>query len=502
MPGLISNLSDLTNEAVQAFRNAAKASQAQDIAKLDTINKAITQATGLVWYDLQAPAKNLIPVITPIRNKVPRVSGSGGTATNWKAVTAINTGNLRSFVPEGKRNGAVATTVVDKSAAYKSEGLEDTVTFEAELAGVGLEDVRATTAQRLLWAVMIEEELNLLGANNSVTLGTPTAPTVSVVDGGGTIADATYNVIVVALTLHGYLASSLTNGVVGSVSVTTVDGQSFSYGGGSSMKSNATSTGAISNSDDSAIRASTPVVAGAVAYAWYVGTAGSELLQAITTINSVQLTSLVTSGRQNASAITADNSKNTYAYDGLMYQAWASGSNSYIVNMATGTPGAGTPLTADDKGGIVEISDVFRHMWDVYRLSPSVIYVNAQEADNISTKVIGADAARVNYVNGADVTAGIRVKSLLNRFAMGGSVEVPVEIHPYVPPGTVKFLTERLPYPIVNIPNIFEKRMRRDYYQMEWPLRTRQYETGVYCDGVLAHYFPPSMALITNIANG
>ena len=502
MSKLIASLSDLTTEALSAFKQATQSAQAQDMSKFDGLNKAITQATGLVWYDLQAPAKNLFPVITPIRNKIPRVSGNGGTATNWKAVTAINTSNLRSFVPEGKRNGAVATTVVDKNASYKSSGLEDTVTFEAELAGKNLEDVRATTAQRLLWAVMIEEELNMLGANNSRALGTPTAPTVSVVDGGGSIADGTYNVIVVALSLHGHLASSVANGVVGQVAVTTVDGQSFNYGGGSSQKSAATSTGVIVNGGDSRIRASTPVVTGAVAYAWYVGAAGSERLQAITTINSVELTAALSATNQLASAITADNSQNAYAFDGLLYQAWASGSNAYISNFATGTPGTGTVLTSDSAGGITEINTMFRSFWDNYRLSPSMIYVNSQESDNITKKVLTASAARLNFVTGGEVPGGIRVKSLLNRFAMGGSVEVPVEIHPYVPSGTLFAMTEQLPYPITNIPNVFEMKMRRDYYQMEWPLRTRQYETGVYCDGVLAHYFPPSMGIITNIANG
>ena len=37
-------------------------------------------------------------------------------------------------------------------------------------------------------------------------------------------------------------------------------------------------------------------------------------------------------------------------------------------------------------------------------------------------------------------------------------------------------------------------RTRQDYYQIEWPLRTRKYEYGVYADEVLQHYFPPSMA--------
>lgn len=493
---MISNLSQLTQQAIAEFQKALTAPKSEILQKA-----GITQATGLVAYDLQAPAKNLVPVLTPIRNRLPRVSGGGGTSTHWKVVTGINTAALRGFVPEGERNGVVTTAVSDKSANYKTLGMEDSITFEAERAAVGFEDIRATQAQRLLWATMIEEEIANLGANNGVALGTPTAPTVTVVDGGGSIADGTYNVRVVALTLHGYLASSVTGGVVGQVTVNPASGgAAFTYGGGSSNKSAATSTGAIANGGDSAIRASTPVVPGAVAYAWYVGAGGTEYLQAITTINSVQLTNLRTD-TQTAASITADNSTNAYAYDGILYHAWASGSGAYIKNMAAGTPGAGTGLTADGQGGIVEINDLFRSLWDNYRLSPSRIYVNAQEADNITKKVLTASAAQIPYVTGTEFTAGMRVKSLLNRFALGAAPEVPLEIHPHMPPGTLVAVTEQLPYPVNGVPNVMEMRLRQDYYQIEWPQRTRKYESGVYFDGVLAHYAPFSVGIITNIGN-
>jgi hypothetical protein len=32
-----------------------------------TLHKGVTISTGLTWYDLQAPAKNIYPVITPLR---------------------------------------------------------------------------------------------------------------------------------------------------------------------------------------------------------------------------------------------------------------------------------------------------------------------------------------------------------------------------------------------------------------------------------------------------
>lgn len=498
MSQLLSNLSQLTADAINEFQKAAKTPVTDELKKA-----GITVASNFTAYDLQAPAKNLFPVLTPIRNSTPRVSGGGGTATNWKRVTAINSAFLRGFVPEGKRNGVVTTAAEPMSASYKALGLEDSISYEAEMAAKGFEDIRSTQAQRLLWATMIEEEIADIGANLSVTLGTPTAPTVVVTDSdGGTIAAAAggYACRVVALTLHGYLASSVASGVVAQVSVTNAAGNTFTYGGGSSMKSNSTVSGATSGGA-STLKLSTPVVAGAVAYAWYVGpAAGDVTLQAITNINSVKLSALTTD-KQNVTAITADYGKNTLGYDGLLYHAWGSGSGAYIKNMATGTAGTGTGLTAVADGSIQEINDMFRSMWDNYRLSPSKIYVNAQEADNITKKVLTATNAQINFVSGTEFGGGNRIKSLLNRFAMGAAPEVPIQIHPYLPAGTILAVTETLPYPINGVPNVYEMRLRRDYYQMEWPMTERQYESGVYMDGVLAHYFTPSLGIITNIAN-
>jgi hypothetical protein len=71
-----------------------------------------------------------------------------------------------------------------------------------------------------------------------------------------------------------------------------------------------------------------------------------------------------------------------------------------------------------------------------------------------------------------------------------------------MPPGTILFTTNRLPYPLSNVTNVMQIRTRRDYYQIEWPIRTRKYEYGVYADEVLQHFFPPSSGIITNIADG
>jgi hypothetical protein len=85
---------------------------------------------------------------------------------------------------------------------------------------------------------------------------------------------------------------------------------------------------------------------------------------------------------------------------------------------------------------------------------------------------------------------------------MAGAVEIPIEIHPNLAPGTILFFTEELPYPLSNVAAINQMKLRRDYYQIEWPMVSRKYQYGVYFDGVLQSYAPFSLGVISNIANG
>src|SRR5207248_4207295 len=117
-----------------------------------------------------------------------------------------------------------------------------------------------------------------------------------------------------ALTLEGYQNSALATGIATTKTVTGADAKTFVLSGGSSNKS-ANATQAVTLGQT--LFASVASVTGAVAYAWYVGAAGSETLQAITTINSASFSAPLAGGQQAVSAITADNSANpNYAYDG------------------------------------------------------------------------------------------------------------------------------------------------------------------------------------------
>ena len=476
----------------------------------DSLQKALTTSSGLINYDLQAPAKNLYPVITPLRNRIPRVSGQGGTATNWKAIMGLTGSGVKSmpWVAEGQRSGRMNYSAVDKSAAYRTLGEEDNITEEAINAAMGFEDVMSTMAMRLLQGTFIKEEFAILGGNSSVALGTPTTPTLSASGSGATLPALTYSVICVALTLEGINAASLSGGVVQALAITGADGKSYTLNGGSSQKS-AAATQAVTLGQT--LFASVPAVQGAVGYAWYTGAAGSEKLEKITTINSVAFTAPLAGTGQAATLVTADCSKNTnYGFDGLLYTALASGSGAYTKSMATGTAGTGTALTAGGRGNVTELDDMLQSMWDNFKCGPTVILANSQEVKNITSKVLSNASGpllRYDGGNGANPYAivgnGI-VEAYYNPFALGGGYKIPIILHPNVPAGTLMAFCENLPaqYQSSEVPNVAEMKVRKEYQQTFWPQVTRSRDCGVYVEETLAVYAPFATAVISNIANG
>jgi hypothetical protein len=473
-----------------------------------TFTENASATSGLTFYDLEVGAKLIYPVLTPLRNMIPRVSGKGGIQANWRAITAINSSGLRVGVSAANRGGVMAVATQDYTAAYKGLGIETSVDFEAQYAGQGFDDLRGLAGKTGLEALMLGEEAMILGGNSGHSLGQTPTPSLSDQTTGGTLAANTaYSVICVALTLDAMMNATVAGGIQGAITRDNADGTSDTFGGGAAKPStNASLTTANDGNATHALKASVAAVTGALGYAWFWGAVGSEVLGAITTINSVVITAAAT-GTQTASSLgTADNSVNALAYDGLLYQAMKQGSGAYFATMPTGTAGAGTPLTADDAGGIVEIDAALKSLWDNYRLSPDTIWVNSQEALNISKKIVSGSAnAAQRFIfdsSQSQVGGGIMVRSYLNRFSMQGAAVLDIRVHPNLPAGTILMTTRMLPYPLSGVGNVMQIRTRQDYYQIEWPLRSRRYEYGVYVDEVLQHYFPPSMAVITNIGNG
>jgi hypothetical protein len=260
------------------------------------------------------------------------------------------------------------------------------------------------------------------------------------------------------------------------------------------------------------LAAVTAIVNGAVAYAWYAGAAGSETLQAITTINSVAFTAPFTAGRQAATVITADFSQNVLGYDGFMSVGYQNGGSqaSYVQALGNGVAGVGVGLTSSGYGSVTEIDLMLKSMWDLYRVSPTVIYVNSQEQRSITKLSFvgtgGVPLIEYNIMGNGESLSGAMAGQVIawyfNPYSVDGGTKIPVKIHPNLAPGTILTVCETLPawYVQNETPAVAEVLTRKDYYTEVWQKVARRQDYGIYCQSALAIYAAFAIGIITNIA--
>ncbi|MFI5266773.1 MAG: hypothetical protein ACHQ7M_05275 [Chloroflexota bacterium] len=487
----------------------------------DALKKAFTSpstaTSGLAQYDLVPGARLMYPVDSPFRNIIPREVGGAGIQANWRSILGINTNNEQVGLSEGNRGGINSYLEYDVFAKFCELGMDDYATWKAQRAAEGFEQLDELAVQMLLQTNMEAEEKVILygmGGNsiNGAGLGTTPNPTTTPSTSGGTIPNQSGLVTCVALTYRGFPLSSVANGVKIPYTRTNADGSTDTINGFSAAPSSnvaATTTGA---GNVNSITATVTAVPGAAGYAWFYGLAGSQLLAAITTINSVSLTA-VAAGTQNLTALPAtDKSLDSLVYDGLIAQILASGTTygsqfgSYIRQLATGTAGTGSTLTAtgNGQGSINEIDTAIESFFTNKRMIPDTIWLSGIDQVNFRNKVLTGNTNAAPFfgvANDGSIKAGALVKKYLNPTGYGLEY-LDVKTHPFLPQGTILFTTAKLPFPKTNTPNIWKMNMRRDYYAIKWPYRSRKDEYGLYYDGLLQHFYPGAMGLISNVANG
>ena len=494
-------------------------------------------SANITPYDLQAPAKHLVPWLYPLREALPRVHRpSPGPIAHWKSFTtgagSYSRGTLPAspWVNEGQRAPQISLTALNAQATYTTIGREGSVSFEAESSSAGFEDAMATEHFFTLETVFSMEEDALLGGNATLKLGKANTPTATTTGSGS--FSGTFYASVVGLTYEGYRNFILRNGFSSSgvalltsgvapqqqVVVTTPDGKTMTTNGGVGQYSTISSAASPSSSV-SATFSVTPKN-GEIAYLWYIGTsasAASMYLAALTTVPLFTFTSSpVVNTNEALSALTnSDLSVNdgttgggtgqVTAFDGLLTQAWNNtnlGTQiAYVNNLAGGL------LTTSGKGNVDQIDAMLIQMWNVYKVTVDVLWVNAQEMANITSRVLNGSSAPLLRAltdgDGFDLT-GYGVISFYHNPYIPGGRKIPIIIHPTLPPGTILAYAKSLPayYKSNSTPNVAEVLTRREYYAQEWPLTTREYQYGVYAEEVLALYAPFAVGIITGIGNG
>src|SRR5574337_1113705 len=501
------------------------------LAKADTVS----QATNLLWYDLKPVVQMLYPYreLIPRISRLPRVAADGGNAFHWKRIVGVNVNGASSGISEGNRGARISVAEQDMMAAFKTLGFESSVTFEARLGARNLQpEALGISVQSALRSLMIDEEKILINGNTSLPLGT--TPTPSLAHGAvtgltGSFSSGTVYVVCVALTGMGYLGyspyNSVTNlgGVIGQVTKVNADSSTDTYGGGSAQPSAEAST---TTSGTECVTATVAAVSGAVAYAGFVGSAtGAEYFSGITPSNQAVFTKYPATTNQpianlKVGASYADNSTDVLIQDGVMTQIFGavngpspgqlmstnpllpsgisfSAGGSIVYNMPNGNKG----LTLSGSN-FAEIDAVLQAAYDQYKIGFDRILISAADCLDSFGAMLGTgsnnNAFRLLFdadMETGRIVAGRRVTSYLNKFFNN---TLDVEVHPYVPPGTILFWSDRSPYELSGVANLLEAKVRQDYYQIQWPWRSRRYEYGVYVDETFPMYFSPAFAAITN----
>lgn len=485
----------LSHETLDKLR--AMAGARQSVKKAYTEPSPYDGATGLRMYDLREPAIRLNPVISILRNRIPRRNSPGSTAIHWKAITGVNVGNILPGVSEGNRNAPISQTTADYVAGYAGLGMENYVTDEARYGMRGFTDPVALARLDALESLMNAEERVILGGNASLAFGVAGTPTGSIVATGGALTPQSWRCYVVALTFEGVLLSSVAGGVATNFNRTNADGSVDNIKGGSSNKS--AESGAVVSAGANSILWVCPTKPGAAGYAWYVGLTGAAncKLAAITPVNEFLQTTDPNPANQNASAIIADNSVNDLVFDGIITQVakLAGATGTYVVS------NNGGGLSVNTAGHVDQLGPLFSHLWNQWRLGPTSLMMSADTQNYLTAKVMsqggGTPNIQISVQIGANgIKTGVKLEAVLNPYT---GQFVPIENHPFMPKGMILALTERIPYAIPGVRSPWEIETRQEYYSIDWPRRTRKAEMGVYCDEGLIGWVPNATALIQDI---
>lgn len=476
---------DTTNETLEKTTDSMKSA-------LD-LSKAIDTGTGLMGYSLEAPAKQLVPFASPLRNIIPRKLSKTGTSTHWKCITDVSAAGKATAV-EGARGNSMSYKVEDKLAAFKVIGLQDSVTFESEAAGRGFQDVKATSTINLLRRVMTEEEKIILGGNTQ-SLGDIATPTVSAVANANSTIDAkTYKVKVAALTLvaANRVPTNTQNAYLTGIAIPATDSTNSVITGAYDGVTKASDAVDVAVTAGQSITATVKPVKGALAYAWFVGEkAGSETLQIVTTNSAVELTAIVEGG---AVAPTADGSGDPLAFDGIIPQIINGGGMYYDLG--------NSQLTAN-AGGIEVLDEINSRLFNQFKNGATRYLVSEQLSKDITSAIVKNNGAPTLFVNNGeknDITGNYMVKRYVNK-SFGGE-NISIEVHPWLPNGTMVVMCDNVPYPNANIPSVLEMECGYDYRQLEYARTSPKYEYEVRTYEALKHYFPACQAIITNVKAG
>jgi len=490
----------LGEQISQVFGGAA----APDLARSFTAgNLGIGTVSGLVPFDLLAPSRLIYPMYTVFRNKLPRPAGQGtsriervftgisGTQTGGQSVLDIaiselvqNNGSLSSSTWPLNIPGTGSQTEVQLNVPYRFFGLTESLSWLAQFAGQGFEDISALANLILLQEMMLGEEYMMI-AGTSTTLAAPTVVSLTARTAGSnetTVgANANFTVFVTATNYYGETVS------VQSSTIATSSGQVVDLVIGPS--------------------------AGALSYNVYVSTNGSPAVanafRVATGVGGVKFTVQGTLPGSGATPPTTDTStgKNTRmegiiptlagksASGGIYPSGWQGGYYNGAV---------GTHLSYN------VIYTALQQLWDgntgsnnpgAFRADPAEIVGEGGDIMRLSNDVISQGAA-TNYRLFLDQSEvpGVRVGAAVSEFQNPITRSVlKMVVHPWLTQGTAALMTYQLPQTWSNVANAWEMTTVQDYVSIAWPVIDATFRYSIFLYGAMVAHAPQYSGLLQGL---
>lgn len=490
------NLQQITQETIE------KVSAAILVGTKDgTLRKAIDTTTGLKGVNLEGPAHQLVPLMTALRQSIPRITKAGSSAIDWKQITKLS--QPKPTVAKGAAGPLFTTTVVSKTAAYKVLALGGRVDREAEAESQGFDPALAKETTNTLLGLMKLEEIYLIGGNITA-LAAPAGHAAAEVNAVGTIGAVTAYLKIAAITVPAYNRTSIdvpadydgTHAKLAGRSVLAADIDVAVTGDGVGPLSTEINTGAMTGTDNG-VKITWTAVPKAAAYLVFVGTATGDTnlkLEAIVTQTSITLTSLAAGGLL-ASTLVAT-SADALAYDGILPSSVDGGAYvKYVAGKLTGTAGE-----------VLEIQDAFAALWRTAKVGRFRVLVSGDDSRVLTRLGISQNA--LNIVVGAgpegriDIVMGGHVGRIMN--SISGQM-CAVEVMPWLPPGTILILPTEVPYNDAHINEPFDMVFAYDTERWDYG-STRSsgpiWDFDLRNEGVLRPKFPAGCAVLQNIFKG
>lgn len=520
-------LVDASNLAEQSFREALKSIKTQDgqlknystaedwdcvqspelkarlmkLASPDQLMVALTQqvqqlatslqkdislvspvSSGLVPYDLEAPAKLQYPLGSPLRNKIPRTKGMG-TAHHFNKITAIS-GSQQDFsnsffipeLPGGSFNvlnlpPSINLAGAPATVAYAYMGQSNNTGLLTEMAMRGYQDDEALLTLTLLQSMMLQEEGAILYSRFTSalsTVGTPTCTAQTPTAGHTAITGMTTHIYVKVTAFSGM---GETAGQASAVTVTPSSGQDV----------------LITWTD----------IPGAMEYRVYVSTGASDPGDAQryyagrTPSNSFELSgALPTTG---STVPVVNTTQATNGFDGMFGDLMANGTPTTFTNQTVANR-----LNASWSQGCPEIQTVFGNLWEAGpRARPQEVWMSGQDRLSFSRNYLVSGgtvgAYRMTYLRDeqGNIAAGQVVASIWNETT---GDNLPLTVHPWIIQGNVLVLSYQIPYPNSSTPNCFEMVMVQDYLGLSFPVIDLAKRFAIVQYGALIDFAPPFSA--------